>query len=572
MLDTWDRPDEIAAEALLNCLIRELAEPVRGDAGLYRLLGSGRLLRVTGGNRPRNPVLDGRPVGGLDDLIALACAEAASCTGQANPLLADEIRDSRDVVAALLAARRTRPDWSADDLYLRSEQALLTGHRYHPAPKRRGTGDPASWLPYAPEAGARFPLVLLGVPEELFAGEGDTSALDAVWGAAAPPGYRVLPAHPWQLHLVTPDQAALVRRPGEPLSGRIRGYAGAVHGAVDAADATAGSGGVALGALRVPLPRAPGTTGGGGVPVPLTAARGTGGADAPLLWLGETTQLAYATSSLRTVYLPELDLSLKFSLDVRITNDIRRLWLRDLRWLAAIDELLAELPTHSQVLADTGYRTAAVGGQDGYEAFAVLQREGHRRWVRRGLTPLLAAGVCEGFPGNPLDGLDAAGALEWWRRYVTLLAPTALEACFDHGVVLESHLQNVLVAVDADGMPGEVLFRDHEGVKLLRERHGALLRQFGPDVPTPGISHTHGQDRLMYCLLTNNLMEMAASIAARHPGLDPELWRTARQILAPWPEVVSAPSLPGKTNLLLRWRGADGGDSAYRPLANPLRG
>ncbi len=44
-----------------------------------------------------------------------------------------------------------------------------------------------------------------------------------------------------------------------------------------------------------------------------------------------------------------------------------------------------------------------------------------------------------------------------------------LAAYFEHGVVLEPHLQNVLIGVDDDGMPRQVLFRDLEGTKLLPE-------------------------------------------------------------------------------------------------------
>ena len=38
------------------------------------------------------------------------------------------------------------------------------------------------------------------------------------------------------------------------------------------------------------------------------------------------------------------------------------------------------------------------------------------------------------------------------------------------------------------------------------------------------------------------------------------------------PALLSAPTLPGKTNLLLRWTNADGADARYLPLPNPLAG
>ncbi|MFF5712936.1 IucA/IucC family protein [Streptomyces sp. NPDC012756] len=85
-----------------------------------------------------------------------------------------------------------------------SEAALRAGTRHgppcHPAPKARtGGGPPAAWLRSAPEAYARFPLVLLGVRADAVVGDGGTRALDCLGQGA--PGYRLLPSHPWQFAL-----------------------------------------------------------------------------------------------------------------------------------------------------------------------------------------------------------------------------------------------------------------------------------------------------------------------------------------------------------------------------------
>jgi siderophore synthetase component len=131
-------------------------------------------------------------------------------------------------------------------------------------------------------------------------------------------------------------------------------------------------------------------------------------------------------------------------------------------------------------------------------------------------------------------------------------------------VVLEAHLQNTLVAVDASGTPVQALFRDAEGVKLL------------PDVPRAA-----GWERLVYCLVVNHLVEIAGALAGHRPGFDP--WPAARRAFARFsrhsrhdlpeiPALLTAPTLPGKTNLLLRWTGADGADARYLPLPSPLAG
>ena len=524
MGEATGRADALAVTALLNCLIRELAQPQGGDE--YLLPGCGARFRVRWDRWPSAPELapaEPAPAGpdalgspepsdrwralDLDGLVDLAGRELRARTGVDNPGLAAEIRDSRDVVAALLRARGGGAPAGSGDPGLRSEQALLAGHRHHPAPKTRGGGPPARWLPYAPEAYASFPLVLLGVREDLLADVGDTAALDRLWGERAPAGYRVLPAHPWQLNL-------LGERPE----------------------------------LR----------------------------DGRLLHLGRTGERAWASSSLRTVYLPQTDLALKFSLDVRVTNDVRRLWLRDLRWLLVVDELLAKVfadgPATASMLSDRGYRSVGPAGQDAHEAYAVLLRDG----FGPAPNPLLAAGISEGFPGSPLPGLTPERAVEWWRRYLDQVVPPVLHACLRHGVVLECHLQNVLVGMDRDGYPCRAVFRDHEGVKLVAEQHRALLASLGPDVPTPGVPAEHGWQRLVYCLVTNHLLEIAGAVAESCPAAADQLWPRAREVFARFGdhpavrELLSCPTVPAKTNLLLRWRDADGGDSAYTPLPNPL--
>ncbi|WP_280887236.1 IucA/IucC family protein [Streptomyces sp. LBL] len=485
------RADAYAAAPLLNCLLREVAEPVSPypvDAGghrVYRLPG-GRLLRVRGQRRPAEPEVytrgDWRPVR-HPELIKLVAEELVRHTGLSNPDLPAEMIDSRDAVAALLTARaRATPP---EDPYLRSEQSLLTGHPHHPAPKARGGGPVAGWLPYAPEAHARFPLVLLGLREDTVVEEGDTSALDTL--GEAPPGYRLLPAHPWQLDLLDLGPAY---------------------------------------------------------------------ADGRLITLGTTGFEAWPTAAIRTLYAPDRDLFLKFSLDVRITNDIRRLWRHDLLKLRRTDtaarNAFAAVDGPAAWLSDTGYRTADFA----FEELAVLVRDGLRGHLRPGATPLLAAGLVEGFDGSPLDGAKDPAA--WWEAYLAQVVPPALAVFADHGVVLEAHLQNTLVAVDADGTPVQALFRDAEGLKVV-----------------PEVSRAAGWERLVYCLVVNHLAEVAAALAERHPGFAP--WPAVRRELArhDLPEIaalLTSPTLPGKTNLLLRWTGADGADARYLPLPNPLAG
>ncbi|MEV7725147.1 IucA/IucC family protein [Streptomyces sp. NPDC087917] len=501
--------DAYAAAPLLNCLLREAAD-AEGE-GVYRLRGSGRLLRVSGGRRPADPELR-TPRGWWPlahaELVKLTADELRRYTGVSNDELPGEITDSRDTVAALLAARAAAT--APGDPYVRSEQALVTGHPHHPAPKARGGAPAAGWLPYAPEAHAAFPLVMLAVREDQTVEEGGEVAREAVDALAAildgprpPAGYRPLPAHPWQLNL-------LDGRPG----------------------------------LREAF------------------------ADGRLLRLGPTRLPVWPTASLRTVYAsgPAGDLFAKFSLDVRITNDVRRLWRHDLLRLRRVDaaveagfaDLRGRTGSDAVWLCDRGYRTAAFA----FEELAVLVRDGLRRSVPPGSTPLLSAALAEGFPDSPLA--RASDPVAWWEAYLRHMVPPVLDLFARHGIVLEAHLQNCLVAVDDRGMPVQALFRDAEGVKL------------PSDMPREA-----AWQRLVYCLVVNHLAEVAAALAELRPEAAPAVWPAVRAEFERFgaahglPEIarlLTDPTIPAKTNLLLRWTRADGADARYLPLPNPLRG
>jgi siderophore synthetase component len=92
-----------------------------------------------------------------------------------------------------------------------------------------------------------------------------------------------------------------------------------------------------------------------------------------------------------------------------------------------------------------------------------------------------------------------------------------------------------------------------------------------------------GWARVVYCLLVNHLVEIAATVAGHGaPGEDilPELWKAAREILVQqagelgWPlplsDLLAGAPLPAKANLSVRWARAADRSAGYVPIANPL--
>ncbi|GHH41709.1 siderophore synthetase component [Streptomyces umbrinus] len=572
-------PDEAVAHTLLNCLLREVSAPERQTALtdgrlLLRLPRRGVLLRVAlrrrsllGAHRFAGPVSEqtadgGWHVVGWRRLAEYTQDELSLRTGVHNEEFLEQIDSSHRTIAASLAVRagadpRAIPVQAGADsvptdtpvaAYLASEQSLLFGHRFHPTPKAR-TGDADSWLAYSPEAGAAFPLRHLAVREHLIAEEtAEPGALDVLdvqdrrgrqdpWdrkgGADVPDGYRLLPAHPWQYAMLRDHPT-------------------------------------------------------------LRAALGRG----DILDLGPGGRPFAATASVRTLYDGES--FLKFSLNVRITNCLRKNASYELSGAVALTRILgpaladlAERFPGSAVLREPAYRSLALPGPDDtpdrelLEGFGVIVREGLTRHLLPGTTPLLAAAVADEYPTSPahvsrlLDGAGPQAALEWWSAYLRLLVPPVLAAYFDHGLVLEPHLQNVLICVDGDGMPAQVLFRDLEGTKLVPEHHAETLTALPPEVAGPmTYDAQRGWDRVVYCLFVNHIADLLAALADLHPHAEAALWAEVRITLQkyadrhdcppPLAALLAGVPLPAKANLLTRWERKADREAGYVRLPSPL--
>ncbi|WDV57045.1 IucA/IucC family protein [Streptomyces coeruleorubidus] len=545
--------DDVVAHTLLNCLLREVSGPERQTVVtdghlLLRLPRRGVLLRVAlrrtsllGAHRFTGPVREERDGGWADvdwrRLAEYTRDELSLRTGVRNEEFLEQVASSHAAVDTALTAgpvNRCTPD-DPRSAYVASEQSLLFGHRFHPTPKAR-TGDPRSWAAYAPEAGARFPLRHLAVREHLIAQESAepsaTAALDRQ-RTDVPDGYRLLPAHPWQYETLREH----------PL-------------------------------LRAALDRG------------------------DVLDLGPGGRPFAATASVRTLYDGET--FLKFSLNVRITNCLRKNSSYELSGAVALTRALAPVLSGlagrfpgSAVLREPAYRTLALPGRGGapdrdlLEGFGVIVREGLSRRLAPGTTPLLAAAVADEYPTSAaqvsrlLAGADAAAVLDWWSAYLDLLLPPVLAAYFDHGLVLEPHLQNVLLGVDDAGRPAQVLFRDLEGTKLLPEQHADTLAALPPEVAGPmTYDARRGWDRVVYCLLVNHVAELLAALADLHPETEPALWARVRDTLRAHADRHGCPPrlaallagvpLPAKANLLTRWERKADREAGYVRLPSPL--
>jgi len=536
--------DEAVAHTLLNCLLREISGPehqtaVVEGALVLRLPRQGALLRVAlrrtsllGAHRFRGPVEvrrddDWRPLG-WESLAGLVEGELSLRTGLANDEFLDQVRSTHHGVSSALTAERPPTGSEFRD----SEQSLLFGHRFHPTPKAR-SGANADWTTFAPEAGAAFGLRQLAVRDELVVEESadpdGLAVVDRRRSANVPRGYTFLPAHPWQWELMR-------HRPE-------------IQQALEEGD---------------------------------------------LLDLGETADQVWPTSSVRTVC--DDHGFLKFSLHVRITNCLRKNANYELSGAVALtrrlDPVAADLAARfagTVLLREPAYRSVALPDSiDALEGLAVIVREGLDRALP-GTRVLLAAAVADEYPTSSaqvsrlLADPGPEQVTTWWAAYLRLLVPPVIAAYAENGVVFEPHLQNVLVAVDDDGLPVQVLLRDLEGTKLLPDHpdNAAFLGELPEAVAAPmTYDAQRGWDRVVYCLVVNHLAEMLAALADLQPELEARLWQEVRTVFAECGErhpddprlraLLAGVPLPAKANLFTRWERRADRDASYVRIASPL--
>jgi siderophore synthetase component len=586
-------PAELAAgqraqETLLNCYCREVAAP-HGQLRVGPPFGQsdwpaaikmalqrsgGQVLNVqlpcthdrllvvvesaspTGNYRYRSPVFhkaQNKPWALLDweELATLLLRDLAlQHETPPNTELMEQIRNSVMVCTEVLA-QPVPAELPAAPLaaYIESEQSLTFGHPFHPTPKSRQGFSLDDLRHYSPELRTRFPLHWFAVRRaDIIQHSLQEQPCDALIAPKAPPVEPGFVAVP-----VHPWQAGYLR--------------------------------------ELPLVRQ-------------ALAQGR------LRDLGAQGAEFFPTSSIRTLYQPGNPYFYKLSLNIRITNCVRKNAWYELESAMAVTQLLRPLlPALARqfpslaVMEEPAFMSVDLKDADIEQNRQVI--EGFGMILRRSVdelrapdsVPLLAGALF----GNHYYGearvrhiLDQIAAREsaslesvterWFSRYVEQLVYPVFQLFFAHGVIFEPHLQNVVLGLK-DGWPAQLYLRDFEGVKLVPEHH--------PAAALPGISQRAreslwydadlGWNRIAYCLFVNNLCEVIGQLGAISPAFSTRLWGIVRHHLhyyqGHYGNAASAKRIngllagqpfPAKTNLLNRFYQRADRASSYLPITNPI--
>lgn len=566
--EQWHRAhaESQAIACWLNCYLREFALPkgwaslVHGDRGLPATLArsGGPVLRLRVGSTgwlcirvARTSLLgrceftsapfvktDGQPWRCAD--VAMTVRFLLDGLGLQEPSQGELYRQALNSVEVCrhLLAHAGEPAVEADPL-LEAEQGMLWGHALHPTPKSREGLPMPSVIEASPEARACFALHWFAVDPRLLRCRGSDVRPTLERLSGAPDRY---PCHPWEVARVL----------AHPLMRKA----------------------IAEGLVR-PL--------------------------GPLGWP------VFATSSVRTVYHPQLDYFLKLSVHVRLTNCVRKNAWYELESAVALTQLLQParrdiarrcsgfgvMPEPAATTLDfDGLGGDAGAGLELVESFGVLYRESFAPAERECWQPRVAGAlfavdaqgrsVCRRLLRR--EGIDKpADIVRWFEAYAWLLLEGTWLAYFEHGIVLEPHLQNTLVGL-RQGMPVRVWVRDLEGTKLV-DRLWAPDRLAGlSDAARASVLYTaeQGWRRVIYCAVVNNLAEAMFHLAEDDPALEPRMWQAIAHIVQRWQtrhgrhrlldELLGGAGLPAKNNLRTRLFQRADRDADYTPLPNPLVG
>ena len=455
-----------ATETLLNCYIREADGGSHVDGGVLTIPVRDGAAAVVAGLRHRSAAFrhrydlpvrlavgDAAPTPlGFPALAGLLLEELAGPGTDPPVTLLARMVESLQNVTEYLAARGDDVDrlWSADPLgFVESEQALLLGHPLHPTPKSRGEMSPAARRAYSPELQSTFPLRWLaarpevvrhdsatGTPaprlieEMLRADPGtDQQRLDTLLAGL---GDRVLlPAHPWELAQLReqPEVALMFER-------------------------------------------------------------------ADLVDLGPHGSPVTPTTSVRTVFQAGWPWQLKFSLHVAVTNSLRVTLPKELDRAveahrfrqSALGEEAARIAPAFAYVDDPAYLTVVFAGRV-VDGFSVLLRQ--NRWPAGSTADVTSVtSLCQDHPFGGASRLQAiverlAGSRgippadagrAWFARFCEVAVVSIVRLYLDAGLCFESHQQNTLLELDAEGLPQRCVYRDSQGYFHREAAHADVVR------------------------------------------------------------------------------------------------
>ncbi|NGO00228.1 siderophore biosynthesis protein [Grimontia sp. S25] len=312
-----------------------------------------------------------------------------------------------------------------------------------------------------------------------------------------------------------------------------------------------------------------------------------------------------ATSSVRSLYHPNLDWMYKFSLPVKITNSLRVNKRHELDAGVVMATLyrktgFSERHACFKVITDPAYITVDLSGQE-ESGFEVIIRENPFPEGNDQDVVTIAALTQSPMPGESSMLYDVISklanrneadylriAIKWFAKYWECAIEPMIALYDEHGIALEAHQQNSVIEMK-EGLPSVYYFRDNQGFYLSKAYRG-YLATMEPDSVTVDSLYFDDDvicDRFAYYLFINHLFSIIGRMGA--DGLVEEriLISFVQQRLYALrntlsgagklfvEKLLSESAIPVKANLLTRVHDvdellADNEQAIYCTISNPL--
>ncbi|MGC9401436.1 IucA/IucC family protein [Vibrio genomosp. F10 str. 9ZC157] len=513
LVETTMRGNDAPAACFLNSLARECSSVViiDGECEAYYCIPLSneheiriplRVVSSIGLHEYQFPaVLYGTEVAPIEfdqvvDLVVEQPALVGMITPEQKSIFVDRVNESyRNVYAAVKDNPYGRKLFEERLNFRESEQGLLIGHSFHPAPKSREQFSPQDAQVYTPEFGGKFQLHWLAVDESLLVSgsSGDQSVrqrieelvtadenLEISVAGLADDHEMLFPVHPWQWQSIKQRK-------------EVRAY-------------------LKEGQIRD---------------------------------LGAVGEKWYPTSSTRSLYSPKLPYMLKFSLSVKLTNSVRNLSLKEVVRGTRLNQLFEDTELKSLLGGKRGFQLmqepAFLGLMDSNGLVIDESLLAFRDNPLMGKPEEEAVVLATLTQQNPFGGQSLlVSRIEHYARTHTLTPKVAAQRWFDayckhavvplfnlqanYGIVFLAHQQNIVMQLE-EGLPIGMYYRDCQGTG-----YTDLAFELFPDALGCSTNAKHAkqetenywnQDKVRryfaYYLIINSTFSAIASIAA---GLD----------------------------------------------------
>lgn len=324
--------------------------------------------------------------------------------------------------------------------------------------------------------------------------------------------------------------------------------------------------------------------------------------------LGQHGRSYFATSSLRTVFHPNVPFMLKFSLNIKITNSVRVNLMKELERGAEVKELMKaglgkeisdEFPQF-RFVHDPAFLTLKLEDrkESGFEvilrdnpfyqenvdqttAIVSLCQDGLKRGTSRLSSIIRGIAVKENRTTSEIS-------TDWLKRYLEISLKPILWLYYEKGIALEAHQQNSIVQLN-DGYPERFFYRDNQGFYFCESKK-SLLESFLPEVGQKSetfCSDAVADERLRYYFFFNHLFGIVNAFGTAGLADERMLLKIIQEELEAYTVPVGHPSqliksflerekLPCKANLMTRFHDLDElvgpleTQSVYVDVPNPL--